>query len=159
MSATPILSGEDINVAASATRGVLAGFLHEAGISFETWVVLRNVAAADEPTSRDELARRLAALPGFEVVETPSAERLLDDVVIGTGAAEREIGPSGQRRQHRNAQSRGERIDIVPWSQDTSVFVSRSLAPAKVMDVKVKEAEKRMVVVVADDQLSLITCA
>jgi N utilization substance protein A len=49
----------------------------------------------------------------------------------------------------------GERIDIVPWSQDSSVFVSRALAPAKAMDVRVHEADKRMVVVVADDQLSL----
>jgi N utilization substance protein A len=49
----------------------------------------------------------------------------------------------------------GERIDIVPWSQDPAVFVSRALSPARVMDVKVHEAEKRMVLVVADDQLSL----
>jgi N utilization substance protein A len=43
----------------------------------------------------------------------------------------------------------------VPWSQDPSVFVSRALSPAKVMDVRVHEPDKRMVVVVADDQLSL----
>jgi N utilization substance protein A len=49
----------------------------------------------------------------------------------------------------------GERIDIVPWSADASVFVSRALAPARVMDVKVQEAERRMLVIVADDQLSL----
>ena len=49
----------------------------------------------------------------------------------------------------------GERIDIVPWSADPAVFVSRALAPARVMDVKVVEAEQRMIVVVADDQLSL----
>jgi N utilization substance protein A len=49
----------------------------------------------------------------------------------------------------------GERIDIVPWSQDLSVFVSRALSPARVMDVKVHEEEKRMHVIVADDQLSL----
>jgi N utilization substance protein A len=49
----------------------------------------------------------------------------------------------------------GERIDIVPWSQDLSVFVARALSPARVMDVKVHEEEKRMHVIVADDQLSL----
>ena len=49
----------------------------------------------------------------------------------------------------------GERIDIVPWSTDPAVFVSRALAPARVGDVRVNEAEKRMLVVVADDQLSL----
>ena len=41
------------------------------------------------------------------------------------------------------------------WSQDSTVFVARALQPARVMDVKVVEAEKRMHVVVADDQLSL----
>lgn len=65
------------------------------------------------------------------------------------------VGLKGSRVQSIVRELGGERIDIVPWSQDPSVFVSRSLAPAKVMDVKVKEAEKRMVVVVADDQLSL----
>src|SRR5262249_3434194 len=49
----------------------------------------------------------------------------------------------------------GERIDIVPWPADPAVFVSRALAPARVADVRVNEAEKRMLVVVADDQLSL----
>ena len=49
----------------------------------------------------------------------------------------------------------GERIDIVPWSSDPAVFVSRALAPARVMDVKVSEPDQRMIVVVADDQLSL----
>jgi N utilization substance protein A len=65
------------------------------------------------------------------------------------------VGLKGSRVQSIVRELGGERIDIVPWSQDPVVFVSRSLAPAKVMDVKTKEAEKRMIVVVADDQLSL----
>jgi len=65
------------------------------------------------------------------------------------------VGLKGSRVQSIVRELGGERIDIVPWSQDPSVFVSRALSPAKVMDVKVNEPEKRMVVVVADDQLSL----
>ncbi len=65
------------------------------------------------------------------------------------------VGLKGSRVQSIVRELGGERIDIVPWSQDASVFVSRALSPAKVMDVRVQEAEKRMVVVVADDQLSL----
>jgi N utilization substance protein A len=65
------------------------------------------------------------------------------------------VGLKGSRVQSIVRELGGERIDIVPWSQDPAVFVSRALAPAKVMDAKVKEAEKRMIVVVADDQLSL----
>ena len=65
------------------------------------------------------------------------------------------VGLKGSRVQSIVRELGGERIDIVPWSQDSSVFVSRALSPAKVMDVRVQEAEKRMIVIVADDQLSL----
>ena len=65
------------------------------------------------------------------------------------------VGLKGSRVQSIVRELGGERIDIVPWSQDATVFVSRALAPARVMDVRVHEAEKRMNVVVADDQLSL----
>src|SRR5262245_60226431 len=65
------------------------------------------------------------------------------------------VGLKGSRVQSIVRELGGERIDIVPWSQDPAVFVSRALSPARVMDVKVHEAEKRMVLVVADDQLSL----
>src|SRR5881296_1164440 len=65
------------------------------------------------------------------------------------------VGLKGSRVQGIVRELGGERIDIVPWSQDATVFVSRALQPARVMDVRVHEAEKRMLVVVADDQLSL----
>jgi N utilization substance protein A len=65
------------------------------------------------------------------------------------------VGLKGSRVQSIVRELGGERIDIVPWSTDAGVFVSRALSPAKVMDVKVNEADKRAVVVVADDQLSL----
>jgi len=65
------------------------------------------------------------------------------------------VGLKGSRVQGIVRELGGERIDIVPWSQDPTVFVSRALQPARVMDVRVHEAEKRMHVVVADDQLSL----
>lgn len=65
------------------------------------------------------------------------------------------VGLKGSRVQGVVRELGGERIDIVPWSQDATVFVSRALQPARVMDVRVHEAEMRMHVVVADDQLSL----
>jgi transcription termination/antitermination protein NusA len=65
------------------------------------------------------------------------------------------VGMKGSRVQSIVRELGGERIDIVPWSQDPTVFVSRALSPARVMDVRVVEVEKRMVVIVADDQLSL----
>jgi N utilization substance protein A len=65
------------------------------------------------------------------------------------------VGLKGSRVQSIVRELGGERIDIVPWSQDPSVFVSRALSPAKVMDVRVQESDRRMIVIVADDQLSL----
>jgi N utilization substance protein A len=65
------------------------------------------------------------------------------------------VGLKGSRVQSIVRELGGERIDIVPWSSDAAVFVARALSPARVMDVKVNEEDKRMVVVVADDQLSL----
>ena len=65
------------------------------------------------------------------------------------------VGLKGSRVQSIVRELGGERIDIVPWSQDPTVFVSRSLAPARVLDVRVNDVEKIMNVVVADDQLSL----
>jgi N utilization substance protein A len=65
------------------------------------------------------------------------------------------VGLKGSRVQSIVRELGGERIDIVPWSQDPAVFVSRALSPARVMDVRVSEPDKRMVLVVADDQLSL----
>jgi N utilization substance protein A len=65
------------------------------------------------------------------------------------------VGLKGSRVQSIVRELGGERIDIVPWSADPAVFVSRALSPAKVLDVRVQEEENRMQVVVADDQLSL----
>ena len=65
------------------------------------------------------------------------------------------VGLKGSRVQSIVRELGGERIDIVPWSSDPGIFVSRALSPAKVMDVRVHEAEGRCQVIVADDQLSL----
>jgi len=50
---------------------------------------------------------------------------------------------------------RGERIDVVPWSEDPAQFVANALSPAKVSKVLIHEAERSATVIVPDDQLSL----
>jgi N utilization substance protein A len=50
---------------------------------------------------------------------------------------------------------RGEKVDIVPWSDDPKVFVSNALAPARVKEVIVDPLDESAVVVVPDNQLSL----
>lgn len=65
------------------------------------------------------------------------------------------VGPKGSRVQAIVNELKGEKIDIVKWSDDPVVFVANSLSPSKVLDVIVNEAEKATTVIVPDYQLSL----
>jgi transcription termination/antitermination protein NusA len=65
------------------------------------------------------------------------------------------VGMKGTRVQAVVQELRGEKIDIVPWTDDQAELVCRALAPAKVSKVIIDEDEHAMEVVVPDDQLSL----
>lgn len=65
------------------------------------------------------------------------------------------VGMKGSRVQNVVQELRGERIDIIPWSQDQAKYICNALAPAKVSRVYIDEENRHMEVVVADDQLSL----
>lgn len=65
------------------------------------------------------------------------------------------VGPKGSRVRMVVNELRGEKIDVVEWSEDPKVYVANALSPARVTDVIVDEGEKRAVVVVPDSQLSL----
>src|SRR6187399_1705649 len=66
------------------------------------------------------------------------------------------VGMKGTRVQAIIRELRGEKIDIVEWSEDPIVFVTNAISPAKVQRVSiVDDAEKVMEVVVEDKQLSL----
>jgi transcription termination/antitermination protein NusA len=65
------------------------------------------------------------------------------------------VGPKGTRVQAVVNELKGEKIDIVKWSEDPVIFVANALSPSKVLDVIVNEADKATTVVVPDYQLSL----
>src|SRR5699024_6416932 len=65
------------------------------------------------------------------------------------------VGQKGQRVQAIVDELKGEKIDIVEWSEDPVVYVSNALSPAKVVDVLMNEEEKATTVIVPDYQLSL----
>ncbi|MGH7907629.1 MAG: transcription termination factor NusA [Candidatus Binataceae bacterium] len=65
------------------------------------------------------------------------------------------VGMKGTRVQSVVQELRGEKIDIVPWTDDQAELVCRALAPARVSKVIVDEDERAMEVIVPDDQLSL----
>jgi len=75
-----------------------------------------------------------------------------DDKIDPVGAC---VGIKGSRVQAIVRELGGEKIDIVPWSADPVVFVTRALSPAKVIEAQVVEVEQKVLVTVADDQLSL----
>jgi N utilization substance protein A len=50
---------------------------------------------------------------------------------------------------------RGEKIDIIPWSEDPADFVCNALAPASITEVIIEKESKSMEVIVPDDQTSL----
>ena len=65
------------------------------------------------------------------------------------------VGPKGMRVQTIVQELRGEKIDIMRWSEDTAEYVANALSPSKVVHVTVYENEKVTRVIVPDYQLSL----
>ena len=65
------------------------------------------------------------------------------------------VGPRGQRVANIVEELRGEKIDIIKWSEDPAAFIAAALAPADVVDVWMADEGKACRCVVPDDQLSL----
>ena len=65
------------------------------------------------------------------------------------------VGQKGIRIQNIINELHGEKIDVIEWNEDPSIFISVALAPAKVLAVDIKEDERFAQVIVPDDQLSL----
>lgn len=76
-----------------------------------------------------------------------------DEHVDAIGAC---IGPKGVRKNNVTAELCGEKIDIIPYSDDPEAFISAALAPATVESVtKLPDSDKAYRVIVNEDQLSL----
>ena len=65
------------------------------------------------------------------------------------------VGPKGSRVRMVVNELRGEKIDVVPWSDEAATFVANALQPAKVKEVTVDPATQTALVIVPDYQLSL----
>ena len=93
--------------------------------------------------------KNVAREPGMRSkVAVSSREPGLDPV----GAC---VGPKGSRVRMVVSELRGERIDVVPWSDVPTTYVANALSPAKVSNVIVNDDTHTATVVVPDDQLSL----
>lgn len=65
------------------------------------------------------------------------------------------VGQKGTRVNTITTELSGEKIDIIPWSEDPKQFVSNALSPAKVISITIDEDEHKATVEVGNDQLSL----
>lgn len=97
--------------------------------------IVRIESAAREPGARAKIA-------------VSSSDRDVDPV----GAC---VGMKGSRVQAVVQELRGEKIDIVPFSEEPATFVCNALQPAEVSRVLIDEANHTMEIIVPDDQLSL----
>ena len=97
--------------------------------------IVRIVAVAREPGERTKIA---------------VASRDMD--VDPVGAC---VGMKGSRVQAVVQELRGEKVDIVPYSDDTAKFVCNAIAPADVSRVLIDEKNETIELIVPDDQLSL----
>ena len=65
------------------------------------------------------------------------------------------VGMKGIRVQNVIQELKGEKIDIIPWSDNPVIFVRSALAPAEISSVRLDERNRTMEIMVEDDQLSL----
>ncbi len=65
------------------------------------------------------------------------------------------VGLRGIRIQNIVNELQGEKIDVIQWSRDLSVYISHALSPAQPLRVDLNEAEQAAIIVVPDRQLSL----
>ena len=66
------------------------------------------------------------------------------------------VGPRGQRVNNIVEELKGEKVDIIKWSEEPAEYIAAALSPADVVSVAVREEGKACRVVVPDDQLSLV---
>ncbi len=106
----------------------------------------REVPEVDDATVK---IMGVARDPGLRAkVAVNSLDRDVDPV----GAC---VGIRGSRIQNIVQELRGERIDIVVWSQDIAMYAQNALSPAVITRIAVDEDEKTLEVVVPDDQLTV----
>lgn len=126
--------GQQIKVSRASSELVKRLFEMEVPEIYDDTVIIKS--AVREPGDRAKIA-------------VASNEKDVDPV----GAC---VGMKGSRVQSIIKELRGEKIDIIEWSDEPSVFAANALSPAKVSQVRITDIDKRkMEVIVGEDQLSL----
>src|SRR5687768_8016579 len=90
----------------------------------------------------------IAREPGFR---TKLAVWSRDDKVDPVGAC---VGLRGQRVKNIVRELNNEKVDIIRWDSNPRVFITNALAPAKLKNFEIDEANKRVKIITSEDQLS-----
>src|SRR5437667_3074489 len=91
----------------------------------------------------------IAREPGFR---TKLAVYSRDDKVDPVGAC---VGLRGQRVKNIVRELNNEKVDIIKWDPNIRTYITNALAPAKLKNFEIDEANKRVRILVSEDQLSL----
>jgi N utilization substance protein A len=91
----------------------------------------------------------IAREPGFR---TKLAVWTRDEKVDPVGAC---VGLRGQRVKNIVRELNNEKVDIIRWDPNVQNFITNALAPAKLKKFEIDEANKRVKIIVSEDQLSL----
>jgi transcription termination/antitermination protein NusA len=126
---------KDVQVILSRSHPQFVGKLFELEVPEVMEKIVEIKSVVREPGDRTKIA-------------VTSREKAVDPV----GAC---VGIKGSRVQAVVRELRGEKIDIITWTQDPRVFIAEALNPATIEKVGIDEEKKSALVVVADSQLSL----
>ena len=114
-------------------------------------VFLQRLLEAEVPEIHDGLitVRKIARMPGERA---KIAVESYDDRIDPVGAC---VGVKGSRVHGIVRELRGENIDVINYTQNTQLFITRALAPATVNSIRLHEEERKAEVYLAPDQVSL----
>ena len=114
-------------------------------------VFLQRLLEAEMPEIHDGLitVRKIARMPGERA---KIAVESYDDRIDPVGAC---VGVKGSRVHGIVRELRGENIDVINYTQNISLFITRALSPATVNSVRIHEEERKAEVYLNPDQVSL----
>ena len=114
-------------------------------------VYLQRLLEAEVPEIHDGLItiRKIARIPGERA---KIAVESYDDRIDPVGAC---VGVKGSRVHGIVRELRGENIDVIPFTQNISLFITRALSPATVNSIHINEEERKAEVYLNPDQVSL----
>ena len=114
-------------------------------------VFLQRLLEAEVPEIHDGLitVRKIARMPGERA---KIAVESYDDRIDPVGAC---VGVKGSRVHGIVRELRGENIDVINYTQNISLFITRALSPATVNSVRIHEEERKAEVYLTPDQVSL----